>query len=61
MKVTSNMPDTEDAIRELEDRVANFHATLVIESIKQLNVKDKFKQELLNSILEHLKNSCTKD
>lgn len=61
MKVFVNFPDLEEDKEELENRVANFHATLLIEKIKQLNISDASKKELLNSVLEHLKEKCTSD
>ena len=63
MKVIVNLPELEEDKKELENRVADFHATLLIEKIKQLNIKDASKRELLNSILEHLKDKekCTSD
>ena len=61
MKVFVNFPDLEEDKKELENRVANFHATLLIEKIKQLNISDASKKELLNSVLEHLKEKCTSD
>lgn len=61
MKVFVNLPEIEEDKEELENRVANFHATLLIEKIKQLNISDASKKELLNSVLEHLKEKCTSD
>ena len=58
MKVFSNFPELEEDIIELENRVADFHATLVIERIKQLNINDKTKEKLLQMILEDLKEKC---
>lgn len=55
MKVFVNLPETEEAKIKLENRVANFHATLIIEKIKQLNVNDTYKKEILNLILQDLK------
>lgn len=54
MKVFVEFPDTEEGINELEDRVAEFHATLLIEKLKQLKISGKSKKKLLNLILEHL-------
>lgn len=59
MKVFVNLPELEEDKLELENRVADFHATLLIEKIKQLNISDASKKELLNSVLEHLKEKCT--
>jgi len=55
MKVIVNFPELENDKTELENRVADFHATLMIEKIKQLNINDESKKNLLNSILKHLK------
>ena len=55
MKVIINYPELEDDIQELESRVADFRATLLVEHIKQLNVNDSTKKELLNSITTDLK------
>lgn len=55
MKVFVNLPELEEDKLELENRVANFHATLLIEKIKQLNISDNSKKYIFNSILEHLK------
>ena len=61
MKVIVNLPELEEDKLELENRVADFHATLLIEKINQLNINDVSKKELLNSVLEHLKEKCTSD
>ncbi len=55
MKVFVNLPELEEDKEKLENRVADFHATLLIEKIKQLNISDVSKKKLLNSVLEHLK------
>ena len=39
MKVFVNLPELEEDKKELENRVADFHATLLIQKIKQLNMK----------------------
>ena len=61
MKVFVNLPELEEDKKELENRVADFHATLLIQKIKQLNISDVSKKELLNSVLEHLQEKCTSD
>lgn len=61
MKVFVNLPELEEDKKELKNRVADFHATLLIQKIKQLNISDVSKKELLNSVLEHLKEKCTSD
>ena len=55
MKVIVNLPELEEDEEELENRVANFHATLLIEKIKGLNINDASKKKLLDLILMDLK------
>ena len=50
MKVIVNYPEFDDDKIELENRVANFHATLLVEKIKHLNITDVSKQKILTSI-----------
>ncbi len=45
--------------KELESRVANFHATLLIEKIKQLNIADVSKKKILELILKDEKEKHT--
>lgn len=52
MKVFVNYPENMD---ELNSKVAEFHATLLLEKIRQTNVDDKTKQKLLDTILEKMK------
>lgn len=54
MKCFVNMPEDTS---ELNIRIAKFHATLLLEKIRQTNVNDMTKQKLLNLILEKLKNN----
>ena len=61
MRVIVNLPYLEEDTKELENRVADFHATLLIEKIKQLSINDKSKENLLNIILEDLKEKCMSD
>ena len=61
MKAIVNYPDLEDDKKELKNRVAIFHATLLIEKIKQLNINDISKQKLLNLVLDKLKEECMKN
>lgn len=58
MKVFVNLPKTKEDITELENRVANFHATLLINKIQSLNIDDKSKKKILDIILEDLKEKC---
>jgi hypothetical protein len=55
MKVFVNLPELEEDKEELENRVANFHATLLIEKIKGLNVNDTSKKKILDLILKEIK------
>lgn len=55
MKVIVNLPETKENKIELENRVADFQATLVIEKIRQLNINDTYKKKLLDLILKDLK------
>ena len=58
MKVFVNLPELEEDKEELENRVANFHATLLIEKIRELNIRDSSKKKLLDLILKDMdKNS----
>ena len=57
MKVFVNLPELEEDKTELEKRVANFRATLLIEKVKQLHINDISKEKLLNLILEQLEKS----
>lgn len=59
MKVIVNLPQTDEDIKQLEQRVADFHATLLIEKIKQLDLTDKDKDKILNLILDKIKNDLT--
>ena len=55
MKVFVNFPQTDEDTTELKNRVAHFHATLLIEKMKQLHISDSSKRKLLNLILDGLK------
>ncbi len=55
MKVFVNLPELEEDKEELENRVANFHATLLIEKINQLNINDASKKKILDLILKDVK------
>lgn len=52
MKVFVNLPELEEDKEELENRVANFHATLLIEKIRGLHINDVSKKKLLDLILK---------
>lgn len=53
MKIKAFVNFPED-MSELEDRVAAFHATLLVEKIKQLHIDDKSKKKLFNLMLNDL-------
>ena len=62
MRIFVNFSTEKDDIIELENRVANFHATLLVEKIKQLKINDSSKENILNSVLFDLeKNVQAKD
>ena len=52
MKLFVNLPEDNE---ELENRIADFHATLLMEKIKQLNINDKHKKKVLDLTLENIK------
>ena len=54
MKVFVNFPKLDEDKEELENRVANFHATLLIEKINQLNINDESKKKILDLILKQV-------
>ena len=54
MKVFVNLPELEEDKEELENRVANFHATLLIEKIRELNIRDSSKKKILDLILKDM-------
>lgn len=55
MKVIVNFPEQEADIKELENRIADFRATLFIEKIKKINISDISKKKLLNLAIEYFK------
>lgn len=55
MKVFVNLPELEEDKIELQNRVAEFHAILLVEKIKQLNISDVNKKKVLKEILKNLK------
>jgi len=61
MKVFVNLPELEEDKKELENRVANFHATLLIERIRGLKINDISKKKLLDLILKELEKKCIKN
>lgn len=61
MKVYVNLPQTPEERKELANGVARFHATLMLEKIKKLNINDSSKEKVLNLVLEHLKEESKKE
>ena len=61
MKVFVNLPELEEDKEELENRVANFRATLLIEKIRELNINDTSKKKILDLILKDVKEKCMSD
>ena len=55
IKVIVNYPVGEEAIDEFQNRVADFKAILIIETIKRLNIDDASKQKVLEGVLDKLK------
>lgn len=55
MKVFVNLPVLEEDKKILENRVADFHATLMIEKIKRLKINDNSKQKILELLLNKIK------
>lgn len=55
MKVLVNYSSEAKNELDFENRVSNFHAILIVQKIKNLNIDDNSKKQLLNSILEKLK------
>ena len=58
MKVIVNLPESDNDQIELENRLADFHSTLLIQKIKLLNISDASKRKLLNLIIKDLKEKC---
>ena len=54
MKIIANLPELAEDEIELTNRIASFHANLLIEKIKQLPIHDLSKEKLLRLILENL-------
>lgn len=61
MKVYVNLPQTPEERKELANGVARFHATLMLEKIKKLNINDSSKEKVLNLVLDHLKEEAKKE
>ena len=55
MKVIVNFPTTEELKDELNNRIALFNATLVVEAVKKLDYDNNSKKKVVNAILQELK------
>ena len=55
MKVVVNLPTTDEGISFLEDSIATFRATLILESIKKLSLENTVSKEILSKVLNKLK------
>ena len=56
MKIKVNYPSEQSDIDLLNERIAEFKATLYIESINNLNVSEETKKEILKSLIMELGN-----
>lgn len=54
MKVFVNLPDTANGKKLLASRVADFHATLMLEKIKKLKYNDTSKDKILSLVLNQI-------
>jgi len=54
MKIIVNYPSEQSDIKKLNEGIAEFKATLFIESINNLNVSEETKKEILNSLIKIL-------
>ena len=54
MKIKINYPSEQSDIDLLNERIAEFKATLYIESITNLNVSEETKKEILTNLIQVL-------
>ncbi|MEF2619991.1 MAG: hypothetical protein U0N02_04130 [Clostridia bacterium] len=54
MKIKINYPSEQSDIDLLNERIAEFKATLYIESITNLNVSEETKKEILTNLIQFL-------
>ncbi len=54
MNVFVNYPTTDEGIKQLLDNLATFKAKLLLKSIRNLNVENKVKDEVLEKVFEIL-------
>lgn len=55
MKVVVNLPTTSENISFLEDNIATFRATLILETIKRLKINNKERKLVLNDTINKIK------
>ena len=55
MKIKINYPSEQSGVEKLNEGIAEFKATLYIESINNLNVNEETKKEILQSLIRKLK------
>lgn len=61
MQVFVNYPTTEECAKLFLDNLAIFKAKLLLRSIENLNIDDKAKEEILDTIFEILENKPQDD
>lgn len=61
MQVFVNYPTTEEGAKHFLANLAIFKAKLLLRSIENLNIDDKAKEEILDSIFEILENKSQDD
>lgn len=54
MNIFVNYPTTDEGIKQLLDNLATFKAKLLLKSIRNLNVENKIKDEVLEKVFEIL-------
>ena len=54
MKIKINYPSDQSDIEKLNQRIAEFKATLYIESINNLNVSEETKKQILKNLIQVL-------
>lgn len=55
MNIIVNYPRDKEAIDNLNEKIGEFKATLIIESIKGLNISDKGKRNVVKELLKGMK------
>ena len=54
MKIKINYPTEQSGIEQLNEGIAEFKATLYIESINNLNVSEETKKQILKNLIQVL-------